>query len=61
MPHTSTRPKTHVNVSHELMTNVRGTHGHEAYCSCGWIGHVHRTPGQAQWEAKVHRYTEHGI
>jgi len=43
------------------MTSVRGTHGHEAYCSCGWVGHVHRKAGEAQWEAKVHRYTEHGV
>jgi hypothetical protein len=60
MPHTHTRPKQHVNYSHQLITNVRGTHAHEAYCSCGWVSRPYNKPGEAQWEAKVHRYIEHG-
>lgn len=52
--HTHVRPKRHTNYSVELMTNVRGTHGHEAYCACGWVGTTFKTPGEAQGEARWH-------
>ena len=60
MPHTSTRPKHHVNFSTPLMVNVRGVHGHEAYCSCGWVGMTWKHPSNAQGEAKWHFYHVHG-
>lgn len=60
MPHTRTRPARHTNYSTELMVNVRGVHGHEGYCSCGWVGMTWKNPSQAQAEAKWHFFSEHG-
>ena len=59
MPHAKVRPARHVNYSTELMTNVRGVHGHEAYCGCGWTGMTWKRPGEAQAEARWHYLTEH--
>lgn len=42
------------------MTAVRGTHGHEGYCSCGWTGLTWKTPSEANAEARWHFWTEHG-
>ena len=60
MPNTHVRPARHTNYSHELMVNVRGVHGHQGYCSCGWAGLTWATPGKAQAEAKWHLWNEHG-
>ena len=60
MTHTNVRPARHTNYSHELMVNVRGVHGHQGYCSCGWVGLTWATPSKAQAEAKWHLWNEHG-
>ena len=59
MPHTQTRPARHTNYSTELMVNVRGIHGHQGYCSCGWEGDVWARVSKAQAEAKWHFFHEH--
>jgi hypothetical protein len=59
MPHTYIKPARVTFLSNALMTNVRRTYGYEARCACGWTGDVHRNHYEAQWEAKVHRHTEH--
>lgn len=60
MSHTRTRPRKHVYYSTELMTSVRGVHGHEPYCSCGWVGHTWKNPSTARSEASWHYANEHG-
>lgn len=59
MDKTRVRPARHTNYSTELMVSVRGVHGHEGYCSCGWEGLTWKTPGEAQAEARWHFWTEH--
>lgn len=60
MTHARVRPARHVNYSTDLMTNVRGVHGHSGYCACGWTGLIWRTHGEAQSEARWHNYVVHG-
>lgn len=60
MPHTHTRPARHTYRSTMLMVDVRGVHGHEGYCSCGWVGSTWKEPSKARAEAKWHFWHEHG-
>lgn len=52
---TGVRHDTHTRRDIDLATNVRGVHGHHAYCACGWEGEIRKTAGEAQFDAKVHR------
>lgn len=60
MPHTRVRPARHTYHSTSLMVNVRGVHGHQGYCSCGWEGMTWKHVSSAQGEAKWHFFNEHG-
>lgn len=55
------RPARHTNYNTELMTSVRGIHGYEAYCACGWTGLTWKTWGEAQAESRWHYYITHGV
>lgn len=57
--HPKTRPARHTNYSTELMTNVRGVHGHQGYCACGWVGMTWADIGKARAEARWHYGNEH--
>ena len=61
MPHTHTRPATHRYHSTELMTDVRGIHGFQGYCSCGWEGHIWKRLDKARAEAKWHFFNDHAV
>lgn len=60
MTHTGARPATHTNYSAELATNVRGVHGHEGYCTCGWTGRAWKERSKAVAEARWHLWEIHG-
>ena len=60
MTHTGVRAATHTRYSHDLEVNVRGVHGHQGYCTCGWAGRQWDTPSKANAEAKWHLWDEHG-
>ena len=53
------RPVRHTNYSTELMTNVRGVHGFEGYCACGWYGSMWKEPSAARAEARWHYLSDH--
>lgn len=59
--HPAVRPVRHTRIDTSLATNVRGIHGYQAYCACGWEGEVWKSWGQAQWEARWHRVNEHAL
>lgn len=59
--HAAVRPARHTRVDLNLATNVRGIHGYEAYCACGWEGECRKTWGEAQFDARLHRQTEHRL
>lgn len=61
MPHTAVKPRRHYRYDTSLATNVRGCHGAQAYCSCGWEGEQRKTWGEAQFDARVHRHEAHKL
>lgn len=51
----TTKPRSIVYWNSSLKTNVRHGTGHEAYCACGWVGHLWKDRSAAELERSFHR------
>jgi len=55
MQKSGVKPARHTRIDVDLATQVRGIHGYEAYCACGFEGETRKKWGDAAFDAKVHR------
>jgi len=61
MEKVSVHPARHYYPSRELATTVRGVHGYQADCTCGWKGEVREKHGVARFDAQCHRHEAHAL
>jgi hypothetical protein len=54
MPGSSTKPRSVIYYNQQLSTGVRHVRGHQAYCACGWTGHIWKDLHTAQLERSFH-------